>query len=162
MGYGTYSEVYFARHLTNHKLIKIGETSNARRRNNQLIKNESFEILADMNIGGDVADRLFVESYLRNKIQASKRALRHGLDYFECSSEGDAEWVYSQFYYWVFEANQILWQMKNSREDFQFSIKCTKEKTENYLSFLNDLYRPFGYKCTALHIADDALFIFRR
>lgn len=107
MSYGTYSEVYFANHGMMKSLIKIGETTNARRRAGQLCK-EDYHILISANVNGGEAARLFVESYLRTRIEATGKASRFRKDYFECENEDVAHWLFTQFEEWVAEANHIL------------------------------------------------------
>jgi hypothetical protein len=107
MSYGTYSEVYFANHFTTRNLIKIGETTNARRRANQLRK-EDYHIVISADVNGEEAARLFVESYLRTRIEATGKANRFRKDYFECENEDVAHWLFTQFQEWVSEANHIL------------------------------------------------------
>lgn len=112
MGYGIYSEVYFATHLVKKDLIKIGETTNARRRAGQLFK-EDYLIETSMDVHGGEAARLFVESYLRTRIEATGKASRFRKDYFECESENVAHWIFTQFEEWVKEANHILELMES-------------------------------------------------
>lgn len=107
MSYGVYSEVYFANHGTIKNLIKIGETTNARRRANQLCK-EDYQILTSLDVNGGESARLFVESYLRTRIEATGKADRFRKDYFECENEDIAYWIFTQFEEWVAEANRIL------------------------------------------------------
>lgn len=107
MSYSICSEVYFAAHDTMKNLIKIGETTNARRRASQLCK-EDYLILASMDVNGTEAARLFVESYLRTRIEATGKAKRFRKDYFECENEEIARWLLFQFDNWVKEANRIL------------------------------------------------------
>jgi hypothetical protein len=107
MSYETCSEVYFAHHLKMKNLIKIGETTNARRRAGQLYK-EGYYIQISANVNGDEAARLLVESYLRTRIEATGKANRFRKDYFECENEDVAHWLFTQFEEWVSEANHIL------------------------------------------------------
>lgn len=107
MGYGNYSEVYFANHGILKSLIKIGETTNARRRAGQLCK-DNYHILISASVNGDEAARLFVESYLRARIEATGKVTRFRKDYFECESEDVAYWLFTQFEDWVTEANRML------------------------------------------------------
>ncbi len=108
MSYGVYSEVYFAQHEENPAMIKIGETTNARRRGRQLEK-EGFIILESTWVNGDdKCDRRFVESFLRSRIATTGHAAIYKEDYFICDNETTANWIKSEFMHWVEEANRIL------------------------------------------------------
>ena len=113
MSYGIFSEVYFAKHEMKKNLIKIGETTNARRRACQLYK-EDYLILVSANVNGGESARLFVESYLRTRIEATGKAIRFRKDYFKCENEDVAHWLFTQFKEWVTEANHILELIKTS------------------------------------------------
>jgi hypothetical protein len=107
MSYGIYSEVYFAINIMTENLIKIGETTNARRRACQLFK-DNYYIVISKNVKGDKAARLFVENYLRERIEATGKAIRFRRDYFECKNKEIAHWLFGQFEDWVAEAHQLL------------------------------------------------------
>lgn len=108
MSYGYYSEVYFAESLSTSTHIKIGETTNARRRSNQLFKERNYWITDSMDIGGDEAKRLFVESFLRLQIMETYHAQRVGKDYFVCSDAETAQAIKMHFREWVLDALVIL------------------------------------------------------
>lgn len=103
MAYGCYSEVYYAEHLEIRTAIKIGETTNARRRSNQLLQ-EDYLILQSLDIGGGECERLFVESFLRMKILKTQKARRIRKDYFNCADLDTVEFIKSHFQEWVMEA----------------------------------------------------------
>lgn len=113
MSYGVFSEVYFAISVTSKTAIKIGETTNARRRASQLYK-EDYHIVQVADVNGDEAERLFVESFLRARIKASGKAQQFRKDYFECDCSATAEQFAKLFAGWVAEANAILDQMSRN------------------------------------------------
>lgn len=112
MSYGIFSEVYFATSTFSKTTIKIGETTNARRRASQLLSQESYRIILVADVDGDEAERLFVESFLRARIKASGKAHQIRKDYFECDCYATVEQFTESFNSWVAEANAILAQMK--------------------------------------------------
>lgn len=112
MSYGVYSEVYFAICFYSKVYIKIGETSNSRRRNNQLQK-QGYYIVKACDVEGAEAERLFVESFLRARISATGRATQFGKDYFECDCPETVSAIKASFENWVNEAATILRQMAN-------------------------------------------------
>lgn len=107
MSYATYSEVYFAINIESQNLIKIGETSNASRRSHQLSK-EGYFIKYVATVNGDYSERLFVESYLRAKINAHPKTTQIRTDYFACESEALVRDFENKFHSWVTEANELL------------------------------------------------------
>lgn len=114
MSYGIYNEVYFAVRLDKEGegWFKIGETSNARRRSNQLYYNEGYCVTESYNLFGDEANRLFVESYLRVKIELTGKVQRVGKDYFLCKSKENRDEFKKFFSSWVKEAEEILKKMQ--------------------------------------------------
>ena len=110
MGYGYYSEIYFAIHLENEKMMKIGETTNGRRRQNQLNK-EDYYITRCFDVEGGEAARLFVESYLRMKLLKTNRVAQLRKDYFMCDCLETRKEFQDCFYSWVKEAHEILKRM---------------------------------------------------
>lgn len=112
MSYGVYSEVYFAMSVCDDVNIKIGETTNARRRGSQLAKDD-YMIMGARDVAGGEAERLFVESFLRARINASGKATQIRKDYFLCDTKDTAFQFLNLFNNWVDEANAILRQMKN-------------------------------------------------
>lgn len=113
MSYGTYSEVYFAIDMTSDVRIKIGETTNARRRNTQLSR-DNYYIVKTLDVDGEEAERLFVESFLRARISATGQAHQFRKDYFECDCPQTALMLKAVFDKWVNEANAILRQMRSA------------------------------------------------
>lgn len=111
MSYGVFSEVYFAMSATSKSAIKIGETNNARRRANQL-SSTGYDIVKVADVNGGEAERLFVEGFLRARINASGKAQQIRKDYFECDCPTTAEQFCELFENWVKEANAILDLMK--------------------------------------------------
>ena len=117
MAYGVYSEVYLAFPINKSiRAIKIGETTNARRRAYQLRRSVNFDIdykyMLDVN-GWDKASRLTVENYIRgcifhyldeNSIQYQWR----GLDYFFDLPRFAIDYISKHFEEWVKEANSTL------------------------------------------------------
>lgn len=112
MSYGVYSEVYFAVSACDDVNIKIGETTNARRRGSQLAKDD-YLIMRSRDVAGGEAERLFVESFLRARINASGKATQIRKDYFLCDTKDTAVQFLNLFNNWVDEANAILKQMKS-------------------------------------------------
>ena len=177
MGYGYYSEVYFAININNQNFIKIGETTNARRRENQL---DEYYIVQTLDVNGmEKRDRLFVESYLRSRVGATERVRQKGLDYFECENENVANWICKEFPHWVEEANYLLALMKcggtvtinfgasrkpippkgNEKlfENIMYSLekygeykqhfRCDGFEQKEYFNMLKEAFSPFGYEC---------------
>lgn len=107
MSYGVFSEVYLAVNCKDSTFIKIGETTNARRRNGQLAT-EGYFIKLALDIEGGETERLFIESFLRARIEASGKAHRYGKDYFQCDSKETADYFYNAFLPMVKEACSIL------------------------------------------------------
>jgi hypothetical protein len=97
MAYRYYSEVYFAIDFDDNKRIKIGETTNARRRDRQL----DVWITKVVEVGGDKCYRLLIESLLREKISRMPRVQQIGNDYFYCESKEIALSIQNQFTDWV-------------------------------------------------------------
>ena len=153
MSYGVYSEVYFAICDSSDVLIKIGETTNARRRASQLYR-EGYSIVHSMGVLGDEAERLFVESFLRARIKASGHARPLRKDYFECDCP-DSVWNFrTSFEKWVNEANAVLTQMQSGNGiTFQAEFKNGKpiypeEKREIFEDILESCDTR-GYWCNA-------------
>lgn len=107
MSYGYYSEVYFAINYRSSNYIKIGETTNARRRANQLFT-EDYLLVDSLEVGGDQAERLFVESFLRMKILKTCKVQQVRKDYFVCEDGDTAKFVQTHFQQWVSEALLII------------------------------------------------------
>ena len=97
MAYGYYSEVYFAVDLNNYKRIKIGETTNARRRNAQL----DVYITQCIEVGGNHTYRLLIESLLREKIARMPKVTQAGTDYFICEDTDTVNFIQNEFENWV-------------------------------------------------------------
>ena len=110
MAYGYYSEVYYAENLTIKTCIKIGETTNARRRANQLLQ-EDYLITQSLDIGGGEGERLFVESFLRMKILKTQKAQRIRKDYFDCADVDTVAFIKAHFQEWVEEAIKTMREM---------------------------------------------------
>ena len=113
MSYGVYSEVYFAINFDDKTFIKIGETTNARRRANQLYK-EGYYIIKSIDIEGTEAERLFVESYLRAKIASNNNVQQYRKDYFKCESKEMVQMFEDSFDYFVEQALEILKNFQNN------------------------------------------------
>lgn len=178
MGYGYYSEVYFAINTNEKNYIKIGETTNARRRNNQL---DDYYIVQTLDVNGlGKNDRLFVESYVRSRINATKKVHQIGLDYFECENENVVNWLAKQFNLWVAEANHLLALMEcggtisidfgashkpippkgkeklfdtifetlQKTGEFNTHFQCGIYEQNEFFEMLIKAFRPFGYECT--------------
>lgn len=107
MSYGVYSEIYLAKHYKDDTLIKIGETTNARRRNGQLSQN-GYTITIVLDVDGGETERLFIESFLRARIEADGRTHRSGKDYFQCDCKDTADYFCNHFQSMVKEAETIL------------------------------------------------------
>ena len=110
MAYGVYSEVYLAFSIDDPTAIKIGETTNARRRERQLVNNEGFYIGWSTEITKpDKKSRLFVENYLRGCIfqYLDENSFDYrwvGMDYFFSLCEEAIDHIEKNFYEWVYEA----------------------------------------------------------
>lgn len=175
MSYSYNSEVYFAVAICpNAKInVKIGQTTNTSRRNNQLWQ-EDFHIIKTAAVYGDYAERLFVESYLRAKINAIDFTEHYRTDYFSCSNQKQIDWLANKFFGWVEEANTILLQMKtefkpnrptpppnreliyneiwDSLEKYQYyeiHEQCDTATENEFLNFLKTYFMPFGYTCSS-------------
>ena len=116
MAYGGYSEVYLAFPMTYPiNAIKIGETTNARRRACQLRRSVGFDICGytfDVK-GWDKTSRLIVEDYIRGKIfqyldENSIHYIWRGLDYFFKLPTFAVDYISNHFEEWVKEANSTL------------------------------------------------------
>jgi hypothetical protein len=115
MAYGVYSEVYLAFSVDNPTAIKIGETTNARRRERQLIRQDpSFYIGYSTEITKfDKGSRLYVENYLRGQIfkYLNNKSIDYrwvGLDYFYSLPQEAIDYIEKHFIQWVYEACQEL------------------------------------------------------
>lgn len=192
MGYGYYSEVYFAINVNEKKYIKIGETTNARRRNYQL---DDYYIVQTLNVNGlGKDDRLFVESYVRSRINATKKVHQVGLDYFECENENVAHWLSKQFNSWVTEANHLLALMSCGgvvsidfgasnrpipplgkeklfdtilnylQKDGEYNdcFSCDSSEQYKHFNMLKKAFSPFGYACTTERKGRWAYFIIKK
>lgn len=112
-----FSEVYLAFPMDKSiNAIKIGETTNARRRAYQLRKSVNFDIdlkyMLDVN-GWDKDSRLFVEDYIRGCIfhYLDENSIHYhwrGLDYFFDLPRFAIDYISSHFEEWVKEANIAL------------------------------------------------------
>ena len=113
MAYAKCSEVYFAVGTANK--IKIGETTNARRRNHQL---NGYHIHCSIDLQNkqysdseDEAMRKFVEAGLRVILEDYTQQ-RISTDCFICESREDVEDIEEQFEYWVEELEKIAKKIK--------------------------------------------------
>lgn len=102
MAYGCYSEIYIAINVEDKTFIKIGETTNARRRNRQL-KEDGFKVYESIEVGHGESCRLFIESYLRIKLE-SLNIKRIKRDYFYCKHNTISDFVLNNFEVWVDDA----------------------------------------------------------
>lgn len=195
MGYATRSQVYFAvdresffDDSSSVTGIKIGETTNTSRRGSQLRK-DGFAIIKERDINEEETERLFVEGYLRARIEATDKAKRFRRDYFGCKKI-DAKWFEEQFDEWVNEAKRILTLMKmglpvscngfqkpvapkgyeelfetiltNLEEncEFHLTVKCNNKRELEYLNIFEKSFIPFGYRCSAIREASWVHFYF--
>ena len=115
MAYGYYSEVYLAFSCDDPFAIKIGETTNARRRERQLLRQDNaFYIGRSTEIPRyDKGSRLYVENYLRGQIfkYLNEKSVDYkwvGLDYFYSLTQEAIDYIEKHFIDWVFEACQDL------------------------------------------------------
>lgn len=109
MSYGHYSELYYANGATrdNKILVKIGESSNSRRRNLQIEPSVAiYSSLQTTACGYDHSARLFVESYIRTKVQRIQGVERYKdtLDYFLLPHKQIDDFILQNFTAWVQEA----------------------------------------------------------
>jgi hypothetical protein len=125
MSYGVYSEVYFAVDFSDDTRIKIGETTNARRRGSQLA-NEGYTIVATRDVNGDEVARLFVESFVRARIEATQRVQRIGYDHFVCDNKDIKIMLFRKFDEWVTQAQSILNFIKQNNGEIFFNIDNSK------------------------------------
>jgi hypothetical protein len=117
MAYGEYSEVYYAnntrpnQYYHNKILVKIGETTNTRRRSNQLtdVSIATWCSLEKTSCGYNHSARLFVESYLRGKVCKLPNVEQSDVDYFWLPNKDTDKFIVSHFVEWVQEA-VALWE----------------------------------------------------
>lgn len=107
MSYHIGSEIYLARHDREKSLIKIGETTNSRRRRHSLIK-DGYSIIYSINIEDypynkhlELAKRRFIESYLRlylNDYEMHQLVypIENTEDYFQCKDEFTADKIITE------------------------------------------------------------------
>lgn len=126
MSYGVFSEVYFARSATSKSAIKIGETTNARRRASQL-SSDGYDIVKVAKVNGNKAARLFVEGFLRARIYYSGKVQLIREDYFKCDCSATAEQFCELFENWVNEANTIL-DLMSRNESISFQPPAQNSK----------------------------------
>ena len=121
MAYENFSEIYFARHFTDPTKIKIGETKNAQKRNNQL-HNEEYHICWSRDLRIESA-RYYVEGFLRFYIEQHYDVTRVKKDYFVCKTEEVARNIEKDFVdlvekamsFVLFDEEEILYN-KNSTD----------------------------------------------
>ena len=106
MSYAVYSEVYFARNFDDRRKIKIGETSNSNRRNNQL-NDDNYYITHSYDLKIESA-RYYVEGFLRFYIEQNYEVERIRKDYFVCKTEQVAEAIEYDFADLVQKAMSII------------------------------------------------------
>ena len=119
MAYGSYSEVYYAnnsrpnKYYHNKILVKIGETTNTRRRSAQLtdVSVATWCSLETTACGFDFTARLFVESYLRSKVRKLPGVEVSSIDYFWLPDKQTDNYIIQHFTSWVQEAIDIWEKM---------------------------------------------------
>lgn len=119
MAYGEYSEVYYANnsrpntYYHNKILVKIGETTNVRRRSRQLedVSIATWCSLEGTVCGYDYCARLFIESYLRAKVRKLPGVEHSSTDYFWLPDKATDTLILKNFTIWVQEAITLWGQM---------------------------------------------------
>lgn len=89
--------------------IKIGETSNLTRRKNDLRRDGDCTIVNYIEWEGTKAQRFFVESYVRMKIENSysKNVTHFGNDHFKCSNSKIIKAIANHFEQWALEGLEL-------------------------------------------------------
>ena len=87
MSYGVYSEVYLAIDMDYWKkeeniMVKVGESTNSRRRSKQLERDKYITVVSDYEIGGTEVYRKWVEGCLRLYIEKTFDCYQVGTDTF--------------------------------------------------------------------------------
>lgn len=178
MSYAQYSQVYFAISLDSKRKCKIGETTNASRRNSQLCQDNYYIILVE-DIDGGKSARLFVECYLRECFNSTQKVQQIHTDYFECQTIDTVNWLADRFPIWVEEARAILHQI-HAREQvavqaysqpcppqheklfntityslqqrgfWRESWQMTTEKENALIYAMKAYFTPLGYTCNSV------------
>lgn len=104
MNYSSYVYIAFGTDEDVKTWVKIGQTTDPWSRNRQL---NGFRIIDAVNVGGDSALRLFIESYLRLKLASAPFTTRVKDDYFICQEKTQVDFLITQFQSYVQEAIQI-------------------------------------------------------
>lgn len=89
--------------------IKIGETSNLTGRKNKLRRDGDCTIVNYIEWEGTKAQRFFVESYVRMKIENSysKNVTHFGNDHFKCSNSKIIKAIANHFEQWALEGLEL-------------------------------------------------------
>ena len=92
------------------KLIKIGETSNAGARNYQLKNTSGIKMRQKFRFEGTYADSLFIESYVRSKIEKHFpfNCSHDGNDHFWATNTNVIRYIDKHFLEWCEEGLKIL------------------------------------------------------
>lgn len=96
--------------------IKIGETAYRCQRNRLLREQEDIEMQQMIKFKGTKSDRLFVESYVRSRIENrySTFNIKHnGNDHFYCFNSNIIRTIWKEFPMYVQEGFNILDTIKN-------------------------------------------------
>ena len=115
--------------------LKIGETTNIRRRNSQL---EDYHILNFVEVDNNLSTRLFIESYLRSKIFSYTNVEHFKTDYFSCPREVYLQ-VNEHFVEWVHEAQYIIRGMAKTSKH-QLDTQQKKQFYDEHQELLEELF----------------------
>ena len=87
------------------KEVKIGETTDLKKRGYQL----DCVIVLDVEWEGTKSDRLFVEAYIRKKIENKykKNAIHYGNDHFTCANSNIIKSIANNFRQWALEGIEL-------------------------------------------------------
>mgnify|MGYP007101869500 CR=1 FL=1 len=90
--------------------VKIGETYDLRQRDNQLRYKEGISIEKTFKFIGTHADRLFIEAYIRSKIERhyGNLAKKIGNDHFYCYNQNIVKAINNKFMTWAQEGYDLL------------------------------------------------------
>lgn len=97
--------------------IKIGETCNRGSRRQSLFQSEGITMRETIKFKGTKADRLFVEGYVRSRIEHrySTFNINHvGNDHFICSNSNIIRLLQKEFPIYVQEGLNLLEKIKNN------------------------------------------------
>lgn len=95
--------------------IKVGETTNRGQRAYQVRQDCGLDIYESVKFVGTKADRLFIESYVRSRIEhrySTFNIVHQGNDHFVCLNSNVIRTIQREFHTYVEEGMEILNKMK--------------------------------------------------